>query len=86
VDNGSIDDATASAGSYTDYADFGALGLYKWDGAAWAQLTPLKPEKMVTSSSTLYVDFGASYGLYRWDGAAWSQLTGSNPVIMAVSN
>ena len=69
----------------TLYADFGASGLHKFDGAAWTQLTTANPENMVASDSTLYVNFGAS-GLYKWGGAAWSQLTGSNPVIMAVSN
>jgi hypothetical protein len=75
-----------SAGSTLLYADFGAsYGLYKWDGAAWSQLTTANPENMVASGSILYVDFGA-LGLYKWDGAAWSQLTGSNPLIMVVSN
>jgi hypothetical protein len=67
--------------------NFGAsYGLYKWDGAAWAQLTPTNPENMVASGSMLYVDFGAAYGLYKWDGSNWSPLTGSNPDKMAVSN
>jgi len=71
----------------TLYVNFGASdGLYKWDGAAWSQITTSNPENMVTSSgSALYVDFG-TLGIYKWDGAAWSQITGSNPVIMAVSN
>ncbi|MEI6261648.1 MAG: hypothetical protein WCR46_17320, partial [Deltaproteobacteria bacterium] len=69
------------------YVDFGAAyGLYKWDGASWAQLTSADPENMVTSGSSLCVDFGAAYGLYRWNGSIWSQLTGANPVIMAASN
>ena len=68
------------------YANFGASGLYKFDGAAWAQLTTTNPENMVTSSdSTLYVDFGA-LGIHKWKNSSWSQLTGSDPVIMVISN
>ncbi|MEI6258870.1 MAG: hypothetical protein WCR46_03060 [Deltaproteobacteria bacterium] len=47
------------------YVDFGSLGLYKRDGAAWTQLTSASPENMVTSGETLYVDFGASYPSYK---------------------
>ena len=48
------------ASGSTLYVDFGASGLWKWDGTAWTQLTSANPENMVTSGSTLYVDFGAS--------------------------
>jgi hypothetical protein len=63
----------------------GVSGIWKWDGSAWAQLTSANPENMVTTGSTLYVDFGASYGLYKWDGAAWNQLTPANPESMVAS-
>jgi hypothetical protein len=61
------------------------LGLYKWDGTAWSQLTPANLENMVASGSTLYADFG-TLGLYKWNGSSWAQLTGSNPAKMAISN
>jgi hypothetical protein len=32
------------------YVDFGALGLYKWDGAAWSQLTGSSPVIMAVSN------------------------------------
>jgi hypothetical protein len=66
--------------------DFGTTALWKWDGAAWTQLTPADPENMpenmAASSSTLYADFETS-GLWKWNGSSWSQLTGSNSTIMA---
>ena len=58
----------------TFYGDFGASGLWMWNGTSWAQLTPINPENMVVSGTMLYVDFG-DYGLWRWDGTAWAQLT-----------
>jgi len=60
------------------YADFGANGLWKWDGSVWSQLTPGNPEGMAASGSLLYGDFGAN-GLWEWDGSAWSQLTPGDP-------
>jgi hypothetical protein len=36
----------AASGSIL-YADFGANGIYKWDGTAWIQLTAGNPESMV---------------------------------------
>jgi hypothetical protein len=40
---------------------------------------------MVTSGSTLYVNFGA-LGLWRWDSsAAWFQLTSAHPENMVAS-
>ena len=63
----------------------GVSGIWKWDGSAWSQLTSTNPENMVTSGSTLYVDFGTSDGLCKWDGAAWSQLTSANPENMVTS-
>ena len=63
----------------------GVSGIWKWDGSAWSQLTSTNPENMVTSGSTLYVDF-RTFGIYKWNGSSWTQLTGSNPVLMVVLN
>jgi hypothetical protein len=41
---------------------------------------------MVSSGSTLYVDFGATYGLYQWDGRSWFKLAAADPDKMAVPN
>ena len=69
----------------TLYAGFGAsYGLWKWDGAAWSQLTSDNPENIVPSDSTIYVDFGV-LGIREWDGLAWSQLTLANPENMVTS-
>jgi hypothetical protein len=64
----------------------GTSGIWKWDGSAWSQLTTANPENMITSGSTLYVDFGVSYGLYKWSGGVWSQLASANPENMAASS
>jgi len=56
-----------------------------YNGTAWSQITPGSPEKMLTSSSALYADFGAN-GLYQYNGASWSQLTPGNPADMVVGN
>jgi hypothetical protein len=40
---------------------------------------------MVTSGSTLYVDFGAA-GIWKWNGSSWTQLPKLNPVKMVGSN
>ena len=66
------------------YGDFGALGLWKWNGAAWTLLSSSNPESMVVSGSDLYGDFGA-LGLWKWNGAAWTLLSSSNPESMVVS-
>ena len=63
----------------------GTSGIWKWDGSAWSQLTTANPENMVTSGSTLYVDFGVSYGLYKWSGSVWSQLASASPENMVAS-
>ena len=67
------------------FVDFGALGIYKWNGTAWSQLSSTNPENIVASNSTLYVDFGASYGLYKWDGASWTQLSSTKPENMVTT-
>jgi hypothetical protein len=68
----------------TLYGDFGASGIWMWDGSAWTQITSSNPENMVASDSVLYGDFGAS-GIWMWDGSAWTQITSSNPEGMAAS-
>ena len=59
------------------YGDFGALGLWKWNGTTWTMLTPSTPENMLASGSTLYGDFGA-VGLWMWNGD-FMDLNPSNP-------
>jgi hypothetical protein len=64
--------------------DFGAIGIWKWDGTAWTQLSPSNPENMVASGSTLYAEFGAG-GIWMWNGFSWTKLTPSNPENMVAS-
>jgi len=61
------------ASGSTLYVDFGASGLWMWNGAVWSQLSVDNPQNMVASGSALYADFSGS-GIWMWDGAAWSRL------------
>ena len=57
------------------YVDFGATGLYKYDGSAWSRINIGNPiTSMVASGSILYVDFG-DVGVYKYEAGAWSQIT-----------
>ena len=59
-------------------ADFGANGLWHYDGSDWSQLTTLNPEAMETWEGDLAVGFSTS-GLWSYDGATWDFLTINNP-------
>ena len=62
------------------YVDFGATGLYKYDGSAWSRINVGNAiTSMVASGSTLYVDFGAT-GLYKYNGSAWSRINVGNAI------
>ena len=65
------------------YGDFGADGIWKWDGT-WSRITPGNPETMAASGSLLYGDFGSD-GIWKWNGTTWTQITASNPEAMAAS-
>ncbi len=45
------------------YADFGASGIWKYNGA-WSSLAPENPEHLAVSGPTLYADLG-SYGIWK---------------------
>ena len=57
--------------------DFGALGLWRYDGLLWTQLSHQDADNsgntMVPYGTGLVVDFG-SMGLDYWDGTAWTQI------------
>jgi FG-GAP repeat len=57
--------------------DFGASGLWDYDGASWAFISGSSPEDMAGWSHGLAMDFGAS-GLWNFDGSTWTPLSGSN--------
>jgi hypothetical protein len=57
--------------------DFGASGLWDYDGASWAFISGSSPEDMTGWTDGLAMDFGAS-GLWNFDGSTWSPISGSN--------
>ncbi len=57
--------------------DFGANGLYAYDGSNLTELTSLNPESITSWNGKLVGDFG-SYGLWLYDGNSWKGLTGWN--------
>jgi hypothetical protein len=69
--------------------DFGAAGVYQFDGANWTQLTAGNPDNngnaMIPYGTGLVVDFGAD-GLYYYDGTSWSQISAAGTEFMVVYN
>jgi hypothetical protein len=57
--------------------DFGAAGLWDYDGASWALISGSSPEDMSGWSGGLAMDFGTS-GLWNFDGTTWTPISGSN--------
>ncbi len=55
------------------YVDFTGAGLWQYNGA-WAQITPLNPDKMIAFGGKLLANFPDA-GLFQYDGATWTQLT-----------
>ena len=53
--------------------DFGASGVYYYDGAVWDRINPNDPEWLGTYSDKLVADFG-TMGLYEYDGTSWSRI------------
>jgi hypothetical protein len=62
------------------FADFGSLGLWKYDGA-WHNLSYSNPNMMLAYSRTLIANFPGQ-GLYELelDGSIWTQLTPNDTV------
>ncbi len=63
--------------------DFGATGIYLYDGGAWSQLSSANPESLLAAdvdgdtADEILADLGAS-GLWLWNAGAWNQLSGVN--------
>ncbi len=54
--------------------DFGARGLWSYDGA-WIQLSRLDPQHMTGwGDGNLAIDFGV-YGLWTYDGQSWLRIS-----------
>ncbi len=62
-----------SWGSDKIVIDFGANGLWNYDGS-WVQLSRWNPEDMVAwGKGNLTVDFGP-HGLWNYDGSSWQKI------------
>ena len=60
--------------------DFGADGLWHYDGSLWSNLAGWDPDgDMEAWAGGLAVDFGASYGLWNYDGSSWTSIAGWDP-------
>ena len=69
------------------YAANAGAGISKWDGTAWAQVTPNNPNMMVAAAANLYAAF-AGNGIWKNDGTTWTQVTPNNPnmIVAAAAN
>jgi hypothetical protein len=73
-----FDDVYVSAVDRGDelVVDFGANGLWHYDGGAWTNPAGWDPDgDMVDWDNGLAVDFG-TYGLWNYDGTSWASLAG----------
>ena len=74
-------------GSAEAAVDFGANGVWVWDGGPWGQILPADPENLLAAdvngdgSNEIIADLGMN-GLWLWNGA-WSGLSSSNPESIA---
>ena len=64
--------------------DFGANGVWMFNGGVWTQLTPNNPESMIAADlqndgeDEIIADM-AALGLWVWGGGVWANLTTYNP-------
>ena len=61
------------------YADYGTLGLWKYDGSTWAQITPADANLLGSHRGDLVANF-PGHGLWRYDGTTWTLLTPNDTV------
>jgi len=54
--------------------DFGALGLWYYDGADWSRISTADAEWLGIYMDKLVADFGATHGLWQYDGTSWQQI------------
>ncbi|RPI78743.1 MAG: hypothetical protein EHM45_05475 [Desulfobacteraceae bacterium] len=55
--------------------DFGARGLYAYNGTAWSKFTDRDVECLGIYQDKLVADTGAPYGLWEYDGKEWRQIS-----------
>jgi len=71
--------------------DFGATGIYLYDGGAWTQISSANPESLLAAqvdadpADEILADLGSS-GLWLWNAGAWGQLSGVNVEGMATGD
>ena len=58
--------------------DFGHLGLWYYNGAAWSRFSVVDVDSLATYNGKLVADSGP-YGMWECDGAFWRRLAMSNP-------
>jgi hypothetical protein len=61
------------------YADYGTLGLWKYDGS-WARITSADANLLGSYGRNLVANFPGCGGLYQYDGITWTQLTPNDAV------
>jgi hypothetical protein len=74
--NSSVENMVAVSGKI--YADYGTLGLWKYD-AGWTLLSIADCERLAANGNKLVVNF-LGYGLWQYDGTSWTQLTANDTV------
>jgi len=71
--------------------DFGATGIYLYDGGAWSQLSSANAESLLAADvdgdnvAEILADLGST-GLWLWNGGAWGQLSGVNVESLAAGD
>jgi hypothetical protein len=58
------------------YADYGALGVYRYNGA-WNQISTADSNRLSSYGEKLVANFPI-YGLHEYDGSTWTLLTGND--------
>jgi hypothetical protein len=66
------------------YGDYGAAGLWQYDGTTWTPLSSANPDDLTAAGPLLYADFGA-LGVYSYNGTSWTKVATLNPEKMMAS-
>jgi hypothetical protein len=68
-------------------ADFGSLGVWRFNGTSWSQLSTADPDNngnaMITYNGGAVIDFGSLGLWFTADGASWDKISGASPEFMA---
>ena len=72
------------ASGSTLYAEFGAGGIWMWNGSILDYAHSIQSRKHGGLRFNLYAEFGAG-GIWMWNGSSWTMLSPSNPENMVAS-